>query len=249
MGLTIHYSLKYGGNLRDARDVVRRMQSRARDLPFAKVGPVVEISGDECDYERRPQKDPRRWLLVQAGHYLDLPVKKGIHYRVHVSPTHLIAFDTLPGEGSEQANFGLCKYPATIEASDSRRPGQTTKLRTGLSGWRWGSFCKTQYASAPQYGGVKNFLRCHLSVVRLLDFAKELGILEDVNDEGDYWETRDMEALGRTVGEWNHLIAAFAGRLKDALGDNVVAPITKFTDFEHLEAKGRDSEIGRERGE
>src|SRR5262249_2710819 len=46
---------------------------------------------------------------------------------------------------------------------------EVRKVRTKLAGWQWRSFCKTQYASDPQVGGIPNFLRCHISVVTLLD--------------------------------------------------------------------------------
>ena len=35
------------------------------------------------------------------------------------------------------------------------------------------------------------------------------------------------------------MIAGFAGQMKDWFGDQFVAEITNFPDFEHLEAKGR----------
>jgi hypothetical protein len=41
------------------------------------------------------------------------------------------------------------------------------------------------------------------------------------------------------IGEWNQMVAAFAGQVKNWLGDGVEAAITDFPDFEHLEAKGR----------
>ena len=84
----------------------------------------------------------------------------------------------------------------------------------------------------------QNYL-CHLSVIRMLDHAQELGILEHVSDEGDYWEKRDIEALAREVGQWNQMIAGLAGELKDLVGDQLVAAIARYPDFEHLEAAGR----------
>jgi len=180
--------------------------------------------------------DPNRWLLIQAGQYVDDPLDGHVSYSL--APTHVIAFSTWPGEGCEEANFGLCQYPRFLCVE---RHGRKRNIPTKLPGWSWRSFCKTQYASNPECGGVQNFLRCHLLVVAMLDRAKELGLLEEVSDEGGYWEKRDAEALAKAVGEWNGFIAAFAGQLKDALSGGPVQPvseITKFPNFEHLEAVG-----------
>ena len=91
-----------------------------------------------------------------------------------------------------------------------------------MKGWYWSSFCKTQYASSPAAGGVPNFLHCHLSVIRLLDHAKQLGILASVSDEGDYWEKRDVKALVQEVGEWNEGMAGLVGQMKDLFGDTAL---------------------------
>ena len=76
-------------------------------------------------------------------------------------------------------------------------------------------------------------------VVALLDAANALGVLADVSDESGYWEKRDTEALVKEVGEWNALIAGFAGKLKDKIGDELKAPVLNYPNFEHLEADGR----------
>jgi hypothetical protein len=175
--------------------------------------------------------------VCQAGRHVEHD--SGYYF---VQPRHLIAFTTLPGEGCEPANFGLCRYPASITVdSKSARP-RKCKVGVKLGGWTWASFCKTQYASNPELGGVQNFLQCHLLVIAILDRAKALGLLDEVRDEGGYWEHRDVSALGKEVGHWNALIAGFAGRLKDLIGDEVAAAITQFPNFEHLEAEGRAGE-------
>lgn len=133
-------------------------------------------------------------------------------------------------------NIGLCLYPSNVL-------DRSGKLRaTRLSGWRWSSFCKTQYASDPSLGDVANFVRCHVSIVQLLDHAQSLGVIEEVNDEGGYYEQRDIEALIREVTKWNEAIAGFAGSLKDRIGGDLQAAITRFSNFEHLEARGRRDE-------
>ena len=230
--LTIHYGLKSDSSS-NAAALVAKLRQRALDLPFTEVGEIIDLSGAACDFDHCDRDDPNRWLLIQAGQYLDDPLNKGTSY--NLAPTRVIAFSTWPGEGCEEANFGLCQYPRYLDVHGRKIP-------TKRPGWSWHSFCKTQYASNPECGGVENFLRCHLCVVAMLDFAKTLGILESVSDEGDYWENRNVEALARRVGKWNRMIASIAGQLKDALGDKVSSEITTFPNFEHLEAKGRASE-------
>jgi hypothetical protein len=153
----------------------------------------------------------------------------------------------------------------------TRSPAAHTEMRrvpTKLEGWHWGSFCKTQYASDPKCGGIPNFLRCHISVVTLLDrMAKLPGLKVTVDDEGKYgpsvysddWKEAydaglkptyrrhkgqyNPAALAKEVGEWNEMIAGMAGPLSDALaakGIQLEAPIKDFADFERLEFQGRN---------
>lgn len=239
MGLTIHYTLKAQGSEAQARQLVHALHQTAQDLPFKELGQVVELSGADCDFEKRPKDDPLRWLLIQATESVEIKPEgrkqdQGYTTWFDVLPSRLIAFDTWPGEGCEAANFGLCQYPAVVDTARGR-------LNTGLSGWHWGSFCKTQYASNPGCGGVPNFLCCHLTVIAMLDRAKQLGCLGHVSDEGGFWEKRDLQALVQEIGSWNEMIAAFGGKLKDLLGDGplgVQSAIAEYPNFEQLEAAG-----------
>jgi hypothetical protein len=100
-------------------------------------------------------------------------------------------------------------------------------------------------------GGLKQFLRCHLGVVSLLDVAKEIGILDEVKDEGGYFEKRDVATLVKEIGRWSKMVAGFVGRLNDHLEKagldrrSMMSAITEFPDFEHLEADGR---VGEDEG-
>ena len=89
---------------------------------------------------------------------------------------------------------------------------------------------------------MSNFLRCHVTIVKLLDFAKKTGLIDvEVSDKGKYWDERDLAKLAKEVGQWNELIAAFAGQLGDAAqaaGFTVEIAIAGFQNYEHLEAKG-----------
>jgi hypothetical protein len=235
MGLTIHYQFRSGAKSpTEAQRLIERLRQRALDLPFQEVGPIVNLCGDACDFRRALREDPNRWMLIQARQTV---IRGHCHY--DVVPQQVIAFTTLPGEGCEPANFGLCLYPWSIEITelDSSSP-RAWRLRTNLRGWSWRSFCKTQYASNPRCGGTVNFLRCHLLVTHMLDCARELGMLGDVSDEGGFWEKREVPALAQEVGEWNQMIAAQVGQLKDRFGQTFSAPIQSFPDFGHLEAAG-----------
>jgi hypothetical protein len=231
MGLTIHYSLKSdAASPSRARQLIEKLRQAALDLPMAEVSEVVELSGAECDPEIGEREDDKRWLLIQARRMLQ--IGEGYYF---VTPKHIIAFSAWPGEECEMANLGLAMYPETIETKDG-------ELTTGLRGWIWHSFCKTQFASNPSVGGVKHFVRSHLAVIRLLDAAKDIGILDEVKDEGHYWDNRDVKSLVETVGQWNSQLAGIVGQFKDEFSGQIIAPITEYPNFEHLEAEGRKEE-------
>lgn len=234
MGLTIHYSLKSDvDSPAAARQQVEKLRQAALDLPLAEVGEVVEFAGAEVNPDGTKDDEGKRWLQIQARRMLK--IGEGYHL---VAPTQVIAFSAWPGEECEVANLGLATYPEIIETKDG-------ELTTSLSGWMWHSFCKTQFASNPTVGGMENFVRCHVAVIRLLDAAKATGILEEVKDEGHFWENRDVKALVETVGGWNSFVAAVAGKIKDEFpGQIIAAPITSFPNFEHLEADGRKAGNG-----
>ena len=216
MGLTIHWELEFQGTVEEAREKVEMMHDIASVMPFAEVKDIVYLKGDECDYLKVGRDHPHRWLLIQSRKSVE--IEPGKRWR-DVSATEIIAFATWPREGCEEANFGLCRYE-------------------GFDGWFWHSFCKTQYASEVS---TEHFVKCHLLVVGLLDYAKKIGLVKDVSDEGGYWEKRDAKALAETVGEWNEMIAGLAGRLQRAFGkENLEAPILDYQNFEHLEQTGAE---------
>jgi hypothetical protein len=172
MGLTIHYQLvTTTGDEAHASKLVQQLRQAALDLPFQHVGEIVELQGDQCDWEQRPDDAPYRWLLIQASAHIALRVspsekRQGVTRQPDVLPLHLIAFETEPGDGCKPANFGLCQFPSHVSHPE------LGKVQTKVKGWSWHSFCKTHYASDPRCGGLPNFLRCHLGVIALLDEAQ-----------------------------------------------------------------------------
>lgn len=174
-------------------------------------------------------------------------------------------------KGFSRFDFSYCKWERHRKRHGSNMTSiceEARKVPTNLDGWYWSSFCKTQYASDPECGGVPNFLRCHISVITLLDrIAKLPDVHIRVDDEGKYgpgtysddWkEAREAGrdptyrrhkgryspvALANEVGEWNEMIAGFSGAMSDALvgsGLQLEAPIKGFANFEQLEFRGQN---------
>jgi hypothetical protein len=179
----------------------------------------------------------------------------------------------MPGEGTESAYFGLARYPNIYRASAANSKIITvtkTKLGGGIEpdpspiaapddvvvvdskGWSsWHGYCKTQYAHRH---GLDHFMHCHLALIKLLDYAQEIGILDHVHDDGGFWESRSADVLVANLRESDRIVAAFVGALHDQIGEAIeeagyvsVAPIKSAPDFEHLEAEGKA--ILGERGE
>src|SRR4051812_46247471 len=112
MGLTIHYALKLAerraaAHLR-APKIFAGLRQAALDLPFQRVSELFDLSGDECDFNRRPEAEdgPLRWLLIQAQGDLEydrVSLGEGSHRSrsIQFAPERVIAFEALPGDGCE----------------------------------------------------------------------------------------------------------------------------------------------------
>lgn len=193
MGITIHYRLRSASRgPQEVRELITRLRERAGDLPFERVHEIIELTGQDCDFQQHDDEYAYRWLLIQTRQLVPDPHETARSYAV--IPAHVIAFCCEPGPGCEPANFGLCRYPATIEVG----PWMQRTLPTNLHQWHWASFCKTEYAGRSRYGGPGNFQRCHWAIVDLLQHAQSLGILHEVHDEAGYWDSRQVfaEVLG-----------------------------------------------------
>jgi hypothetical protein len=228
MGLTIHYKLSVEKNLAVAvvRELAERTVRYAKKIGCAEVSEVESVAADT----------PFTSLFVRAGReeagcFGLVPAKRGWVVNVNV----------WPGEGCESALFGLCQYPRRI-------PFRAGSVVTGFEGgWLLQGFCKTQYAGEH---GWENFLKCHRQIISLLDFWRDLGVSVEVTDEGGYWETRSEEKLRAALRQYDGLVAAVGGMMKDApdnSGGNlsVESPIFDYANFERLEHEGR-LEFGRQ---
>lgn len=224
MGLTIHYTLTAppGTDAAHARKLVEALRRQA--LGFRQRGRVDAVGPSSGDVETL------RWATV----WRFLPVANLPHrqWEIEVTPLSGSLFAVGVGRDCEPLWLGLCRYPSRVVVAGERR-------RTGLSGWRLKSFCKTQFASLH---GWEHFRRCHTAVIDLLAVAKSSGWRVEIQDEGDYWPGRDVAALRRSLDEMNGVVAAAAGVLKDwseaVGGAPVQSPILAHPHFERLEAEG-----------
>lgn len=215
MGLTIHWTLRLrdgAPNGNSPGKALEALRQKALDLPFEDVSRrVYHVVGDAANYERYRENDPSGlfWPLCQAVAHIEPEP------RVHlgVVPVEAFIFKTWPGEGCESANFGLARYPTKVQYHGAH-------VSTGLRGWRWESFCKTQYASQV---GMGHFLRCHAAVCSLLQYAERLGLVKAVHDEGGFYGNGDFQSLANEVGQWNGMIASLVKELRQAFAGTDVS--------------------------
>ena len=152
---------------------------------------------------------PLNWYFREAGDAEQWPAGP-------LPPQRGWIFSFDPGADSESVLLGLCRFP-------------------NVPCWHWRGWCKTQYAA--QHGW-EHFLATHRRVLDAIAFWRELGADVQVIDEGGYWETRSETALRAKLGEYDRLVAVFAGAMKDS-GAKVEGAIFSDPRFEQLEAEGQ----------
>jgi len=175
------------GSPEQVRDTIDALRHKALALPFDQVTEMLEFRGKDCI--EAASEDPHAWLKIQSIRTSIHPASAGA-FLERCYPVQLIGFTVQPGKGSEPANFGLCRYGGIQELLPTLKAPD----------WSWASFCKTVYSGAPESGGVANFLKCHIGLIKLLDSARELGVFRTAQDDGKYWEQRSLMRLLRRVG-------------------------------------------------
>jgi hypothetical protein len=119
MGLTIHYNLTAEAKKPvEVRRLLEALRSKALTLPFAEVSEMAHFVGPDTEY-RRTGAESWRWLLIQAQAHVPDPEREGYSYSV--LPLEVYGFRTWPGQGCEEATFGLCLYPETVQRPDGSR--------------------------------------------------------------------------------------------------------------------------------
>jgi hypothetical protein len=210
MGLTFSYEFRLPGWYSSAvvNAKIGNLKIRAERLRFSKITPTYDGVIDV------PPGDWRELFNVFADVNARPMGDDERPYSGDVNSAR--GFLAMPGKGAEAASFGFMLR--TFDDDGSRE-------------WFWQGWCKPQYASVH---GEQHFLDCHLRLVAMMEYAIQAGINVSVCDEGQYWETRDINLLLAELAKMNGLTARMAGRLHDADVD-VHAPIFEHPDFERLE--------------
>ncbi len=215
MGLHLNFELRLPASTshNSAAATLIALRTHALTLAFADVSPFLSEFSVNGTVERERLESLRFWASMIAQPLDDeVPPLRG-------DAATAQGFYVNPGKGCETAFFGLlCRSDAAGTNAE----------------WYWRCSCKTQYASIVSDA---HLVACHTSLVRLLDYAIQLGIGVDVHDDPHYGETRDESRLVREVQAMNRMVAGFAGRLSDAIGSEhgVQASIFSHPRFEHLE--------------
>jgi hypothetical protein len=251
MGLTISWRIGTDDDITAALGKLTALRELAGKLPFKELSGVEFFDAKDVKKHLANKDSDWRWTMGHAGRFIDYAMhyqypgggykpklltdeerEQGHNYSMMQLPTRVMGFRFWPGEGCQSACMVLCQYPKTFLISTQSEWNQlAARLRTP-SKFRWSgkAFCKTVYSAEP--------VKCHLLVIALLDAAVKVGLDVVVNDEGDYWTKRDVNALARELDDDRSSLAALVGALKDTVGGNFVAPIMQCPDFERLEAKG-----------
>jgi len=207
MGLTINYTI-IAKTSQQAIDGLEKLRQKCLDLPFEEVGQVEHkvITQDDIDFFDELQRQcicPNN--SKENLHQRDLLIKqRGLDTWTMIKsdgvPSEVISLSLWPGEGCESSDITFYQKGEIFEAHE---------------------FCKTQYA--------EHFVRCHTLVCAMLDIVKEIGFDLEVNDEGEFYETRDLKVLAKNLGDYNALVESIGGMLKDAgwHDDQVVCALNK----------------------
>lgn len=232
MGLTIHYKYAFNGEKHELEQKLKELRQKFMRLPVRQVHDIVNVTKCRQEFGYGKYADAR-FYQSELGFTLQyafepLKRKRSKLHKIIESVGGTINLHKLSNNEYRTYNALSCE----IECADNDLKAKILRSGNGYilpvdvgSGcewfdiqmgrignsqkWRGWGFTKTQYA--------EDFVHCHLAVIKMLDLCKEAGILNKVNDEGNYWNTRDLKVLGNEINQYTFLIKSFFGALKDVV--------------------------------
>ena len=258
MGLTIHYNYAFDGSKQVLAEKLKYLKQRFSELPIKKVHDLREINLCKQEFGYGKYNDERYYqneLGFNLQHsFSPLKEKRDKLYKyiekvggtanLHkLTDQELSEYKNLERE-VQDADKRLQKrilhsgngYSLPVEVGDGCEWFEINIGRIGNADkWRGSSFTKTQYA--------QDFVKSHLSVITMLDLCKDTGILNEVYDEGRYWETRDLKVLAEEINTSSLSIKALLEALRQLApeGCTVESKIDKSENYmvvdEQMESK------------
>lgn len=216
MGLTIHFSLRSAKrNISAVRGQLCDAAHHAQRLPLESVGLATSIDeaviqktvagASPMAFRQQQHKTTAEALIAIYTGSIRREQPK-IYQEFFPLGLAWVKIDTLPG--CEDFELALAQCPAKVaveyerQSTDPRfrhrrwaKERATKTIPTGLGAWSGSGFCKTGYAANDHYGGLVNFLTCHLAVIKVLEECQRSGLAVDVDDESGFWDTRDLVQL------------------------------------------------------
>ena len=201
MGLTIHYQIGFKGTAEELLGKLQTIKNTCMDLPYEQVDEIQHQKYSKADYQFYKGLEQRTFYpnntaenmqktqaLYQArGINREALIEYDVYHRTkRFSPIEIIQWNVWAGEGCEGTDFNFFKKKTW---------------------WHCHSFTKTQYA--------EQFVKCHLLVIKVLDLFKEQGFTVKVNDEGHYWETRDLKVLAENINDYTDMLKTVLGSITE----------------------------------
>lgn len=186
-------------------EVVHRLRDwhqAASLLPVIKVSPFQILGGNDIKDVSRHAGNELLCALLGLTHIVRVRYDRlgepsimtnGQHGRmVEVWPRRAVGFTVQPGFESDRLDLLLVDFPESIQvAGQGEAANRQFDLPTGVTSWVCDSMCSTGGRDST----LIDFLKSHLVVTTLLDYARYLGIDVLVSDEGGYWADRSLEKL------------------------------------------------------
>ncbi len=199
MGLTILYKIIFEGSKKELIKSLEAFRNFCLDLPFAEVGKVISTEATQEHIDAFIEMQRRRKAGGSGEYKPNVPqqpfeeIEAIIDYIIKkpcpvnkIKPSPIVFLRLWAGEGCELTTFPF---------------NHKNKV------WSCQGFTKTQYAV--------EFVKCHLLVIRALEYLKENSFDVEVFDEGKYWETKDLKVLAEQINKYTSLLTSFSDQLKE----------------------------------
>jgi hypothetical protein len=229
MGLTVHYTFEFKGAKAALVKELEWLKNQYADFPVNSVGDILEIKQARLEkgfgkHGKELFSENHLGFMMSFCYFPETKVDKALMDIIRrtggtakideLTPRDQKRFHRLrqlSRENWERRAERIRKSAnGLLLAVDVGEGCESFDIMLGRLGkgriWHGQGFTKTQYAT--------HFHTCHLAVCEMLDFCKDAGILKRVLDDGQFYETRDIQELARNLNASTEMIQAVTGVLK-----------------------------------